>query len=220
MRWMIAVTILVLLLGGQAEAKSKIPEEQRNFIKHFAAVTVAGNNCDYLQVDNTYTLAGMLRFGMNIQQLEERGAHRSLWRKKLKENNRALKKDGPEGFCAAANLLYGANGLNVPGWVTKSAEEQIPESHKRIIEYFANATIASGTCKKLQVNDFVVVMGMSSAGVKAEWLQNRGRYEFFWEQQLAENRASALEYGEAYCSSAQMRYGKNGLLLKGLLVKN
>ncbi|MCD2176823.1 hypothetical protein [Rhizobium sp. C1] len=109
MRVLVLVTAILGLITGPVFAGAR---EKRNAMHHIATVLAIAKLCPALESDN---MAGALVLTMHGIRLG--GPDGELVRADARQQIADLEKEDRDGVCASGILLYGPNGLNVPGMV-------------------------------------------------------------------------------------------------------
>lgn len=102
------------LLGGHAVAKG-MTEKVRNALNHMAQVIVIENNCATLESNDTRIGLMMMVIGVDLSD----PAQKKYLTERVRYHGGDLEKMDEDSICLAGVVLYGPNGLNVPGLIRK-----------------------------------------------------------------------------------------------------
>jgi len=116
----VIAAIVALWWFGKGPEKDLVPEAHQNVIKHVANSVVAAEMCTGFHANQILAAATMQMYGVKMAWLKDESRYQKLWQKRLDENKKTIQQNGLDNYCAAAWMLYGKSGINVPGLLVKN----------------------------------------------------------------------------------------------------
>lgn len=110
MKRLILVIAALCFAAGPVFAASAA--QKRNAMHHLAAAIAAEKLCPTLKTDSSKAAVVMMLFGIDLS-----GPDGKLMKADAEQQIDSMKDMDRDAVCASGRVLYGPNGLNVPGLV-------------------------------------------------------------------------------------------------------
>jgi len=110
--------ILIGIISYPALAKS-VPEAHKHIIEHISVTAMAAKTCPGMTENAVLIVMAAAIHKMDIELLLKSGPYKFLYHQNLAKHKASIKKHGVDIFCTVAWMLYGKDGVNVKGLLSK-----------------------------------------------------------------------------------------------------